>query len=99
MLLNDRERDSDRCDYRDRNYGTDRTRDNGYTRPRNTGGSNGNHDNENHGARKRCAPLTQNERDLLNEHKGCTRCRKFYVDPDHERERREDWVVTEDDIL
>lgn len=33
----------------------------------------------------------KNERDLLNEHKGCTRCRRFYVDPDHERDCCKDW--------
>jgi len=93
-----RDHDQDRGyrrDYdHDRNY--NRPRDNGYNRPRETDTRNsGGRANENfarndsyNNRQKRCPPLTQREREILNEHDGCKRCRKPYVGANH---RCEGW--------
>jgi len=41
------------------------------------------------GRTKKCPPLTQGERELLNNHCGCTKCRKFYVE--HRSYECDDW--------
>jgi hypothetical protein len=82
---NDRDRDQDRG-YKYRN--NDREQDRGYTRTRDNGYNRGNDqrtfnnrtNDKNYNRPKRCPPLTQNERDLLHEHDGCNKCRKFYTD-------------------
>jgi hypothetical protein len=96
---NDRDRERDRERYnRDQEYdrGYSRPRDNRYTNrnrePKNDGRTFGTNRNGNSGNReRRCPPLTQAERDLLNEHCGCTKCRKFYVDPEHRSYVCQDW--------
>jgi len=102
---NDREHEQD-CERergreqnnRDQEYdrGYNHPRDNGYTNrnrePRNDGHTFGTNRNGNGGNReRRCPPLTQAERDLLNDHDGCTRCRKFYVPPEHHSYVCQDW--------
>ena len=87
---NDRDRnDHDRGYTRGRNNDRDRGQDRGYARTCDNG-YNRNQDSEqrtfnnrtndrsddNH---KKCPALTQHERDLLNEHEGCNKCRKFYI--------------------
>jgi len=102
---NDRDHDRGRnFDTREPSHGdrTDhayRPRDNGYNKTRepntrNSGNYNRPNDNsyrnnDNYGRPRRCPPLTENERTLLSEHRGCTRCRKFYVN--HRRDICEDW--------
>lgn len=67
---------------RPQDNGYNRSRDNGYNRARDNEGRNSNtsnRPNNNYGGRRRCPTLTDHERYLLNEHRGCTKCRKFYV--------------------
>ena len=79
---NNQDRGYKRARDNDRNWQDHtRTRDNGYNRNKdNDQRTFNNRTNErNYDRPKRCPPLTQNERDLLHDHDGCNKCRKFYT--------------------
>jgi len=91
-----RSRNEERGYNRPREYDHDRTfnrpRDNGYNRQRDNdsrnfagrGNENYNHYDSYNNRTRRCPPLTQMEREILEDHNGCKRCRKPYVERNHQ---------------